>query len=268
MKRMGLIAGEGMLPVIWAEAAQKHGVDLVTIGITPTTEEDSLRPLSHTFHAISVGQLDTIIATLREEGITEAVMMGKVQKTQLYQGLAMDQRLMRLLTGLQVKNDDAILLALVEEMAKDGITFVEQTRFMECQMAEEGNLIPEIEVSDPLRADMEYGFQIAKEIGRLDIGQTVVVKGGAVVAVEAIEGTDQTIIRSGTLTRGAVVAKVSKPQQDLRFDMPTVGLVTMQNLVAVQAKGLVVEAGQTFFIQREEVLQLAREHGIAVMAMR
>lgn len=268
MKRMGLIAGEGMLPVVWAKAARQHGVEVVTIGITPTTEEQLLRPVSHAYHAISVGQLDTIIGALRSEGITEAVMMGKVQKTQLYQGLVMDQRLLRLLAGLQVKNDDAILLALVEEMAKDGITFVEQTRFMEEEMAEEGNLIPDFEVGLQLRADMEYGFVMAKEIGRLDIGQTVVVKDGAVIAVEAIEGTDQAILRSGTLAQGAVVAKVSKPQQDPRFDIPTVGLVTMRNLAAVQAKGLVVEAGRTFFIQREEVLRLAWENGIAVVAMR
>lgn len=268
MKRMGLIAGEGMLPVVWAKAAQKHGIEVVTIGIAPTTEEGALRPWSHTYHAMSVGQLEAIIAMFHQEEITEVVMMGKVQKNQLYQGLAMDQRLLRLLAGLQVKNDDAILLALVEEMARDGITVVEQTCFMEEEIAREGNLIPEIEITPDLQTDMEYGFHMAKEIGRLDIGQTVVVKGGVVIAVEAMDGTDQTILRSGTFTRGAVVAKVSKPQQDLRFDIPTIGLGTMQNLVAVQAKGLVVAADQTFFIQRDEVLQLAREHGIAVVAMR
>lgn len=268
MAKMGLIAGEGMLPVIWAGEAKKHGVEVVTIGITPATAESELRQYSDRYHAISVGELNKIISTLQSEGITQAVMMGKVQKVQLYQGMKMDERLMRLLMGLKVKNDDAILLALVQEMASEGIHFVEQTRFMEGCVAREGVLISTGELPADLVQDMQFGFAMAKEIGRLDIGQTVVVRGGAVIAVEAIEGTDQTILRSGGLTKGAVVAKVSKPQQDLRFDMPTVGLTTMQNLVAVGARGLVVEADQTFFIQQDEVLQLARENGIAIMAMR
>lgn len=268
MARIGLIAGEGMLPVIWAEAAEKRGIQVVTVGITPATEDDLLRRYSARYHAIGVGELDRIITALKDEGISEAVMMGKVQKVQMFQGMKMDGRLLKVLASLQARNDDAILLALVKELASEGISFLEQTVYMDEFVAREGNLIPEIEVSPELLADMQYGFKMAKEIGRLDIGQTVVVKGTAVIAVEAIEGTDQTILRSGALTKGAVVAKVSKPAQDFRFDIPTVGLTTMQNLVQVGARGLVVEADKTFFIQQAEVLQLARENGIAVIAMR
>ena len=268
MARIGLIAGAGMLPVYWAEAAQICGAEIITIGITPSTEGDLLQKYSSTYHAISVGELDNIIATLKKEGITEAVMMGKVEKSLMFQGLKMDQRLMKLLMGLHVKNDDAILLALVNELAGEGIYFLEQTVYMDDFVAREGNLLPEIAITPELQKDMEYGFRLAKEVGRLDIGQTVVVKDTAAIAVEAIEGTDQTILRSGNLTRGAVVAKVSKPAQDFRFDLPTIGLTTMENLVKVGAKGLVLEADRTFFIERDEVLKLAQANGIAVLAMR
>ncbi|MCK4257803.1 MAG: UDP-2,3-diacylglucosamine diphosphatase LpxI [Halanaerobiales bacterium] len=268
MKRIGLIAGEGMLPVVWAQATKEQGVQLVTIGITSDTEEEVLKKYSDSYFSISVGQLNQIIKTLKNEQITQAVMMGKVQKTQLYQGLKIDQRLMNLLANLKERNDDAILLALVEEFTQEGIEFINQTTYMDSFLAQEGSLIPELELTDNLIEDMKFGFKMAKEIGRLDIGQTVVVKDKAVIAVEAIEGTDQAILRSGDLAHEVVVCKVSKPQQDYRFDIPTIGLTTMKNLVQVGAKGLVVEADQTFFIQQDEVLKLAKENGIVVYAMR
>ncbi|AZR73949.1 hypothetical protein BBF96_11435 [Anoxybacter fermentans] len=268
MRRIGLIAGYGMLPVLWARNAQKKGVQVVTIGITPETKEDELKKYSHCYYQISIGELNQIIETLKKEKIENAIMLGKVQKVQLYQGLKMDERLLNLLKNLKEKNDDAILLALVEELANEGIQFLKQTTYMEEFIAREGNLTPELNLSPDLLNDMQFGFKMAKEIGRLDIGQTVVVKDGAVIAVEAIEGTDRAILRSGELARGAVVAKVSKPRQDFRFDIPTIGLTTMKNLVAVGARGLVVEADRTFFIQQKEVLELANENGIAVVAMR
>lgn len=268
MRRIGLIAGEGMLPVTWAAAAQDQGIEVITIGITPGTEENLLKKYSDRYHSISVGQLEQIITTLQNEQIVETVMMGKVQKLDLYRGLELDQRLLGLLATLKEKNDDAILLALVRELASEGIHFLEQSTFMDSYLAHAGLLTPDLELSPEMLADMEFGFKMAKEIGRLDIGQTVVVKGGAVIAVEAIEGTDQAILRSGELTHGAVIAKVSKPQQDFRFDIPTVGITTMRNLVQVGAKGLVVEAEKTFFIQQDQVLQLAKENGIVIMGMR
>lgn len=268
MRRIGLIAGAGMLPVVWAQAAYQQGVELVIIGITPETEMELLNKYAEKTYQINVGQLETIIQRLKSERITESVMMGKVEKVQLYQGVQLDQLFIRVLQNLPEKNDDAILLALVQEMARSGIRFIEQTNFMDRFLAREGNLLPDLPVSAKLLADMEYGFKMAKEIGRLDIGQTVVVKDGAVIAVEAIEGTDLAILRGGELARGVVVAKVSKPQQDFRFDLPTIGLQTMENLVKVQAQGLVVEAEKTFFIQQDEVLQLAKDRQIAIMAMR
>ncbi len=268
MRRIGLIAGEGMLPVVWAECAFKQGVQVETIALTPATEVDLLSEFSHSIHQISVGELNRIIETLKAETITEVVMMGKVQKTQLFLGLQIDQRLQNLLQGLPEKNDDAILLAIVNEMAREGITFIEQTTFMNEYMALEGQLISDQQPGSEILDDMKYGFKMAKEIGRLDIGQTVIVKDGTIIAVEAIEGTDQTILRGGELAQGVIVAKVSKPQQDLRFDIPTIGLTTMQNMVSVGARGLVVEADKTFFIQQDEVLRLAREMGIVVIAMR
>lgn len=268
MRRIGLIAGEGMLPVVWAEAAHNQGIEVITIGITPDTNEELLKEYSTRYYSISVGKLGQIIETLQTEQIIETVMLGKVQKLELYRGLELDQRLLGLLARLPEKNDDAILLALVQELASEGIQFLEQSTFMDSYLAHEGLLTSSLELSPEMQADIEFGFKMAKEVGRLDIGQTVVVKGGAVIAVEAIEGTDQAILRSGELTRGAVVAKVAKPQQDQRFDIPTIGLQTMQNLVQVGAQALVVEAEKTFFIQQDQVLQLANEHGIVIMGMR
>lgn len=268
MGKVGLIAGEGLLPVIWAKHAQEKGNQVITIGITPETKSSELQKHSDQYYDISVGQLDRIITTFKEEGIENTVMLGKVQKTNLYTGLELDARLMKILHQLKEKNDDAILLALVNELEGEGIHILEQTTYMEEFMAQEGNLTPEVEVTPEMEADIKYGFKMAKEIGRLDIGQTVVVKKNAVIAVEAIEGTDKAILRGGGLAKGIVVAKVSKPAQDSRFDIPTVGLTTMKNLVQVGADALVVEANKTFFIEQEEVLKLAKDNDIAVLAMR
>lgn len=268
MKKIGLIAGEGKLPVIWANNAAQKGVQIITIGITPETSQNELEQLSENYYQVSVGELDRIINICKEEQIEAAVMLGKVEKVQLYQGLKLDQRLLKLLHGLKERNDDAILLAIVQEMASEGIHFLEQTIYLEEFMAKEGVLTPELELNSELFRDMEYGFKIAKEIGRLDIGQTVIVKDCAVIAVEAIEGTDKVILRSKDLASGVIVAKVSKPNQDFRFDIPTIGLRTMQKLVEVGAIGLVVEADKTFFIEQSEVLDLARANGIVVAAMR
>jgi len=267
MARIGLLAGNGNLPVKFTYAAVAQGNEVIAITLTPEAEVDKLKDIATKVYQISAGQLDEIINTLKNEGISEIIMLGKVTKELLYQGIELDQRFMFLLSNLKEKNDDSIMLAVVKELESAGIKISNQTKYIVELLPSEG-LLTESEPDVETLADMEYGFRMAKEIGRLDIGQTVIVKDKAIMAVEAIEGTDQAILRGGQLGRGGVVvAKVSKPQQDFRFDIPAVGLDTMDKLIEIKAKGLVIEAKKTFIVNQEEFIQKADKAGIAVMAM-
>jgi len=268
MGRIGLIAGNGELPVLFARGAQQAGLDLTAITVTPGAKTEQLKKIIPTTRAIEVGQLDKIITALKEDEVQEVIMLGKVTKELLFQGVELDERFQKILAELPEKNDDAIMLAIVNELKSAGLKVSDQTKFMERFFAPEGTLTA-VEAEQETIADMEYGFKMAKKIGGLDIGQTVVVKDQAVMAVEAIEGTDEAILRGGKLGQGGVVAaKVAKPNQDLRFDIPTIGLETIEKLIAVNARGLVIEAGKTFIVNSEEVLAKAEEEGIVVRAMK
>jgi hypothetical protein len=267
MARIGLLAGNGNLPVKFAYAAVAAGNEVIAITLTPEAEVDELKNVATKVYQISAGQLDKIINILKEEGISEVIMLGKVTKELLYQGIELDQRFMLLLSNLKEKNDDSIMLAIVKELESAGIKISDQTKYITELLPNKG-LLTALKPDATTLADMEYGFKMAKEIGRLDIGQTVVVKDNAIMAVEAIEGTDQAILRGGKLGRGeVVVAKVSKPQQDFRFDIPAVGLDTLEKLIEVKAKGLVIEAKKTFIVDQEEFIKRANQAGITIMAM-
>ena len=267
-EKLGLIAGDGELPLLFAQGAKQAGLDVTAITVTPDAKTDKLQELVPDTEKIAVGQLDKIINHIQEQEISEVVLLGKVTKELLFQGIELDQRFKKLLAQLPEKNDDAIMLAIVNELQAEGIKVSDQTKFMKQFFVDEG-LLTTVEPTAAVAADMEYGFKMAKEIGGLDIGQTVVVKDQAVMAVEAIEGTDQAILRGGELGQGEVVAaKVSKPQQDFRFDIPTVGLQTIENLIAVDATGLVIEAGKTFIVNQEQVIAKANQAGIAIKAVR
>ncbi|MBM7556977.1 LpxI family protein [Halanaerobacter jeridensis] len=265
-EKLGLIAGDGELPILFAQGAQQAGLDLTAITVTPDAKTDKLKEIVPGTEKIEVGQLDKIINYLQDEEISEVVLLGKVTKELLFQGIELDQRFKKLLAQLPEKNDDAIMLAIVNELQEEGIEVSDQTKFMQQFFVDEG-LLTTVEPSEAVLEDMEYGFQMAKEIGGLDIGQTVVVKDQAVMAVEAIEGTDEAILRGGKLGQEVVAAKVSKPQQDFRFDIPTVGLQTIENLIEVDAKGLVIEADKTFIVNQEQVIAKANEAGIAIKAL-
>ncbi|GAB6099449.1 UDP-2,3-diacylglucosamine diphosphatase LpxI [Halanaerocella petrolearia] len=267
MSKIGLIAGDGNLPVLFAQAALAQGSEVVAVTVTPNAKSDKLNALFDQVKQIEVGQLDQIITTLQEEEIDQIIMLGKVTKELLYQGVELDRRFKKILTSLPEKNDDAIMLGVVEELKQAGFEVIDQTAFIEELFPQPGTLT-DIEPDEATLDDMEYGFKMAKEIGGLDIGQTVVVKDQAVMAVEAIEGTDQAILRGGELGRKeVVVAKVSKPDQDLRFDIPTIGLQTLENLIEVEAKGLVIEANKTFIVNQEQVIKKADESGIPIVVL-
>ncbi|MDA8085638.1 MAG: UDP-2,3-diacylglucosamine diphosphatase LpxI [Nitrospiraceae bacterium] len=265
-KTVGLIAGMGKLPRFIAKDARERGYRVVAVGLDPVADDEGLEASVDVLERINVGKLDKVIKTLKRNGVAEAVMAGKVPKELLYKSrITPDLRAVKLLWTLKDRSDDTLLLAITGELEKDGIRLLETTSFCSGLLAPEGGITKR----QPTKAqwkDIEWGFGMAKEIGRLDIGQTVVVKGQAVMAVEAIEGTDRAIKRGGKLAGGgAVVVKTAKPAQDLRFDVPAVGLSTVLAMIEAEAAVLAVEAGATLLLEKEKVLKEAEEAGIAIV---
>lgn len=268
MKKLGLISGSGELPVAVALEARAKGYRTLAIGLEPVADR-SLESFVDEIRWINVGKLGTIIETLKNSGVREAVMAGKVPKSLLYRSkIVPDLRAVKILFSLRDRSDDSILLAITRELEKDGIKLLNTTDFSARLLTPEGNLTKK----QPLEADwkdIRFGWKIAKEIGRLDIGQTLVVKDRAVMAVEAIEGTDEAIRRGGRLAgEGAVIVKVSKPQQDMRFDVPVVGMHTLQAMIEVRAKILAVEADKSILLNKEEFLSEADKEGIGIVGYR
>ena len=267
MERVGLLAGAGHLPVECAKAAKRLGFEVCAVRLLDESPEE-LRDCTAECVDISIGHLDAILNYLKEKGIKKVTMLGKVTKELLFNGkVTPDARMMELIMALPDRKDDTIMMMFVRELASIGVQAFDQTALLHKLMPHRGTLSKR-EPTEEEKADMEFGIRMARELGRLDVGQTVVVKNKAVMALEAIEGTDACIRRGGQLAReGAVVAKVAKPQQDNRFDVPTVGVQTLQTMIEVHAAALVIEADKTLLVDRDKVLALADENGIAVVAM-
>jgi UDP-2,3-diacylglucosamine hydrolase len=266
MLRLGLIAGNGRFPLVLTEAAQREGVEIVAVaheGETP----DEIVTLVPTVTWVRVGELGKIIATFRQAGVTQAVMAGGISKAGAFAHFAPDERGMAFLSTLSSLKDDVILRGVARELESEGIVVVESTQFLSSLIPGTGSLTttaPDTQQWD----DIRLGFTVAKEIGRWDIGQSVVVKRGTILAVEGVEGTNAAIRRGGTLGgAGAVVVKVSKPQQDLRFDVPAVGPDTIAVMQEVQAAVLAVEAHKTLVLERTAVVQTANAAGVCVVAL-
>lgn len=265
MKTIGLISGAGNLPRIIAEDAKRRGYKVVAIALEPVADPKKLEPVADVVEKISVGKLGKILDALKKHGVREAVMAGKVSKEIIYSGrVTPDMRALRLLWRIKDRNDDTILLALTEELESEGIKLLETTGFCSDMLTPKGVLTKK-EPSKSEWKDIEYGFRLAKEIGRLDIGQTVVVKEQAVMAVEAIEGTDKAIKRGGKLAQDVVVVKVAKPGQDLRFDVPVAGMSTIDAMIGVEARVLALEAGRTILLERKKAVKEAEQAGITIV---
>jgi len=262
---IGLIAGIGELPMAVAAEAKEKGFHVVAVALEHLADK-SLASFVDEIRWVNVGKLGTIIKSLKRCGATRAVMAGKVPKALLYKGnVTPDLRAMKLLFTLKDKSDDSILLAITKELEKDGITLLNTTDFCQDMLTPEGILTEEGLTEDEWK-DVRFGWKIAREMGRLDIGQTVVVKDQAVMAVEAIEGTDEAIKRGGFYAHeGAVVVKVSKPHQDMRFDVPVVGLDTLRVMVEVKARVLALEAKKSIVLRKKHFLREAEEAGISVV---
>ncbi|MBN1347171.1 MAG: UDP-2,3-diacylglucosamine diphosphatase LpxI [Phycisphaerae bacterium] len=273
---LGLIAGSGEFPLLVARGAKRAGCRLVVVGLRGLADE-SLIDLADRFHWSGIAQLGRWIRLFRRERIDRAILAGSVRKTDMLMPLwrlllryPPDLTTIRLwFFKLPDRRNDTVLRGVGEEMAQRGVRLVDSTQYCPEAMAEVGVLTRTAPTGAQQR-DADLGWDVAKEMGRLDVGQSVAVKDGDVIAVEAIEGTDRMIARAGELCRkgGFVHVKVAKPEQDMRFDVPTIGPDTIKNLHAAGAGCLVVEAGKTLIVNRQETLALADQFGIAVVGRR
>jgi UDP-2,3-diacylglucosamine hydrolase len=265
-EKIGLLAGKSKFPLIFARSAQKQGFEVVAVAHHGETDP-ALEHQVSSCQWVFVGQLGKIIRFFQKAGVTRAVMAGGITKGRLFTHLRPDLRALKLLSRMKHVGDDGILRTVASELESEGITIVSPTLYMPELLAPAGVLSRRQPTAEEMR-DIQFGCLIAKEIGRLDIGQCVVVRRQAVLAVEAIDGTDATIHRGGLLAgEKAVVIKVSKPSQDLRFDVPAVGLQTIEIMREVKASVLALEAGKTLMFDRAEMLQLADQAQIALIGL-
>jgi DUF1009 family protein len=276
---LGLIAGNGRFPFLLLEAARAQGLRVVVAAIReetdPEIDERARTDAGVAVHWMSLGELSKLIETFQREGVTRAVMAGQVKHKQIFSAIRPDWRLAKLLLNLRTRNTDMLLGAVAKVLEDEGIVLGSSTGFLEPLLAPAGVLTARLP-DESERADMEYGLRVARGIAGFDLGQTVVVAAGACVAVEAMEGTDATILRAGeifktldgnesTLQRRLTVVKVAKPNQDLRFDVPVVGVPTIAAMRAAGATCLCVEAGRTLLFDREAMVAAADAAGIAIV---
>lgn len=268
MSRLGLIAGNGRFPFLVLDAARSLGRDVTVIAIKEEAWPDLVEAADRagaTLHSLSLGQLGKCIDTLKAEGVTEVVLAGQVKHTQLFSGVLPDRMLLQVLTRLRGRNTDALISAVAGVMHDHGLTLVNSTAFLQPLLARAGTLTrraPTVEEE----ADLEFGRRMADVVAGQDIGQTVIVKARAVVAVEAMEGTDEAIGRAGRLAGpGTCVVKVAKPGQDMRFDVPVVGVPTIEAMRAAGATALSIDAEKTLVLDGDAFIAAADAAGISVV---
>ncbi|HKR80426.1 MAG TPA: UDP-2,3-diacylglucosamine diphosphatase LpxI [Nitrospira sp.] len=265
-ERLGLIAGNGRFPIIFADNARKLGYHVSAVAHEGETDPELANHVDR-IHWIKIGQLNKLINAFKSDQVHQAVMLGGIKKTHVFTTVRPDFRALALAARLALWKDDDILREIAKELEKEGITICESTFGLEGILADEGLLTARVP-SGKEWEDIRYGWDVAHDIGRLDIGQCVIVKDRVVVAVEAVEGTDEAIKRGGQLAKdGAVVVKRCKPQQDLRFDLPAVGPRTIEIMASVNASVLAVEAGRTIILDRDLTLKKAQSAGIAVVGI-
>jgi len=263
MQRVGLIAGNGRFPLIFARTARQAGVEVIAVA----HEGETVPELANAVAAITwvkVGELGRIIRTFQQSGVERAVMAGGIRKAALLEHFAPDERGQQFLARLRTFGDDVLLRGIATELESEGIHVVESTLFLSAILTPTGPLTSRVPTADQW-TDIRYGIAVAKAIGRWDIGQSVVIRSGLVLAVEAIEGTDATIERGGRA--GAIVVKVSKPHQDLRFDVPAVGPHTVEVCAAAGVAVLALEAGKTLLLDKHDLLQAAQHTGLTIVGV-
>jgi hypothetical protein len=267
--RLGLIAGNGTFPFLVLDAARSLGHDVVVVAIKeeawPGLEEAAAREPRARLEWVSLGQLGRCIAILREAGVTRAVMAGQVKHVKIFSGVVPDRVLLSVLMRLRSRNTDALISAVADVLSENGIELIDSTAFLKPLMARPGVLTAR-QPSPEEQADFAFGYRMAEAIAGLDIGQTIAVKNAAVVAIEAMEGTDEVIARAGRLAGAGVrVVKVAKPNQDMRFDVPVVGGRTIEAMRAAGASALSIDEGRTLVLDGNEVIRAADGAGITIV---
>ena len=265
-KRLGLIAGNGKFPILFAQKAKSQNYQVIAVGIKGDTSF-LLRPFVDRLSMFKVGELQKVFQFFKEEGIRQAVMAGQVNPDNLFDArVKLDKEFQQLFQALQDRKADSIFAALADKLKSYGVELLDSTFLIREYLAPKGTLTRRAPTVGELE-DIEFGRTIAKAMGGIDVGQTVVVKNKAIVAIEAMEGTDQTILRGGHIAqKGAVVVKMSKPKQDLRFDVPVVGPRTIRSMAKSRCGLLAIEAGKTIIIDREKTVRLANKAGISIVA--
>ena len=303
--RYGLIAGNGKFPLLVAEGARRAGDSLSVAAIHEETDP-IIERLADRVEWVGIGQLGKMIRFFKDEGVEQAIMAGQVRHVQIFSRAVPDARMLKLLWKLPRRNTDSLIGAIADELQSEGIKLIDSTHFLQDQLAQLGTLTTR-KPDEREQGDIDYGLGIAREIARLDLGQTIVVRSKACVAIEAMEGTDATIRRAGSLTRtgpevpahlesdesrpeapGGIVrglagllrgkranlaggrltvVKLAKPDQDMRFDVPVTGLPTIEAMIEAGATCLCISAGKTLMFDREEMLALANRNGIAIVAV-
>jgi UDP-2,3-diacylglucosamine hydrolase len=267
--RLGLIAGNGRFPFLVLDAARGAGHDVTVVGLKdetfPELAEAAARPPVVAFHWISLGQLGKLISLLKDAGVSRAVMAGQVKHTKLFADIVPDLTLTGVLMRLEARNTDALIAGVADVLRDKGIELLDSTAFLAPLLAREGVLTRRVPDGDQ-QHDLTFGYGVADTIAGLDIGQTIAVKSAAVVAIEAMEGTDAVIARAGQLAgNGVRIVKVAKPNQDMRFDVPVVGVSTIEAMKAAGADALSVDAGKTLMIDGDAIVKAADDAGIVIV---
>jgi len=269
--RLGLIAGNGRFPFLVLDAARAQGHEVTVVAVKeeafPELADAAAREPKAALHWVSLGHLGTCIRILKDAGATRAVMAGQVKHVKIFSGIVPDLTLLSVLTKLRARNTDALISAVAEVLRDHGIELIDSTSLLAPLMAREGTLTRRAP-SPEEHADLAFGYRMADAIAGLDIGQSIAVRDKSVVAVEAMEGTDQMIRRAGELAGGVRVVKVAKPNQDMRFDVPVVGAATIAVMKAAGATTLSVDAARTLFVDGKAVIDAADAAGIAIVGRR
>jgi len=284
--KFGLIAGNGKFPFMVLEGAKRAGASLAIVAIREETDsaiESAAEAAGGRVIWVGIGQLGKMIRFFKDEGVEQAMMAGQVKHVQIFSGAVPDARMLKMILRLPRRNTNALIGAVADELSREGIELIDSTHFLQDQLPQPGTLTKR-EPSEREPGDLEYGLEIAREIARLDLGQTIVIRAKACVAIEAMEGTDATIRRAGEVAwgrsekRGRIggsvfakvgltVVKIAKPDQDMRFDVPVVGVPTIESMTAAGATCLCVTAGKTLMFDRDEMIARANENKIALVAV-
>jgi DUF1009 family protein len=262
-----LIAGNGRFPFLVLEAARSQGIEMVVAAIKEETWPE-IEQHARTVHWLSLGQLGKLIKTFKSEGVNQAIMAGQVKHKQIFSSIVPDLKMLQLLASLATKNTDSLIGAVARILEQEGIRLMDSIAFL-------GPLLPAPGVlgkrrpSDEEQRDLDYGYTLARELGRLDIGQTVVISDKACIAVEAMEGTDAVLERAAALVNGRPlrVVKLAKPNQDLRFDVPVVGMRTVETMIRSGVTALAIEARKTLMMDQSDLLRAADDAGISIVAV-